>query len=257
MVGYTGPLFLSSTWNEFQVDARHDRYSDFGDATTGLAAYGLKFAPGWKAIVQASNAFKAPTFDELFYPYFGNPDLRAERARTFEVGIQFTGGATLARLSAFTTHTSNLIVFDPNLQLANNIARARVRGTELTGRTVIDGWQLTANLTYAEPVDADTGQRLLRRASRNGDLAVAKSFGHWRFAGDVQAAGPRFDSDILTFARTEVAGYSVVNLGLRYQLVKGTTVGVGVTNALDRRYALVDGYNTAGRVSLLTVEAKY
>jgi len=257
MAGYTGPLFLSSKWNEFQFDARHDRYSDFGDATTGLAAYGLKFAPGWKAIVQASSAFRAPSFNELYFPFFGNPDLKAERARTFEVGLQFGRDATLARLSAFTTRTSNLIVFDSNLFLANNIARARVRGAELTGRTVVDGWQLTANLTYAEPVDADTGQRLLRRASRNGDLAIAKSFGRWRLAGDFQAAGPRYDSDIVTFARTEVAGYGVLNLGVRYEMVKGALVGFGVTNALDRRYALVDGYHTAGRVSMMNVEARY
>ena len=257
MAGYTGPLFLPSRWNEFQFNARHDRYSDFGDSTTGLAAYGLKFAPGWKAIVQASNAFKAPTFNELYFPFFGNPDLKAERARTFEVGLQYAQDAMLVRVSAFTTHTRNLIVFDSNLMLANNVARARVKGIEMTGRMLVDGWQVTANLTYAEPVDADTGQRLLRRATRNGDIAVAKSYGRWRFSGDVQAAGPRADSDILTFSRTELAGYALVNLGVRYEVLRGTTVGLGVTNALDRRYALVDGFNTAGRVSMLSVATRY
>ncbi len=52
MAGYTGPLFLPA-FNEFQLNARHDRYSDFGDATTGLAAYGLKFAKDWKAIARS------------------------------------------------------------------------------------------------------------------------------------------------------------------------------------------------------------
>jgi vitamin B12 transporter len=257
MAGYTGPLFLPSSWNEFQFNARHDRYSDFGDATTGLAAYGLKFAPGWKAIVEASTAFKAPAFNELFFPFFGNPALQPERARSIEAGLQYAQDASLVRLSAFRTRTHDLIVFDPNLGLANNVDRARVTGVELTGRTVIDGWVLTANLTFARPVDEGTDQRLLRRATRNVDLAVAKSYGRWRFTGDVQAAGSRFDSDIITFDRTELAGYAVVNLGLNYEVARGTTVGIAVTNAFDRRYALVDGYNTAGRVSMLTLATRY
>jgi vitamin B12 transporter len=257
MAGYAGPLFLPARWNEFQFNGRHDRYSDFGDATTGLAAYGLKFAPGWKAIVQASTAFKAPAFNELFFPFFGNPDLKPERARSLEVGLQYAQDASLVRASLYRTKTHDLIVSDPTTFLANNIARARVTGLELTGHTVIDGWRLTANLTFAHPIDEDTGERLLRRANRNLGLAIAKSFGRWRFTGDLQAAGSRFDSDINTFSRTEVAGYGVANFGVRYQVVRGTTVGVAVTNAFDRRYALVDGYQTAGRVTTLSLAARY
>lgn len=257
MAGYIGPLFLSSNRNEFQFNARHDRYSDFGDATTGLAAYGLKFAPGWKAIVQGSTAFKAPTFNELYFPFYGNPALKAERARSVELGLQYAQGASLVRASLFRTRTHDLIVFDSNTFLANNIARAKVSGLELTGRTVIDGWMLSANLTFARPIDEDTRQVLLRRAIHNLGLAIAKSYGPWRFTGDVQAAGARFDSDINTFARTELSGYGVTNFGLRYQVIHGTTVGVAVTNAFDRRYALVDGYNTAGRVTTLSLDTRY
>ena len=257
MAGYIGPLFLPTSWNEFQFNARHDRYSDFGDATTGLAAYGLKFAPGWKAIVQASTAFKAPTFNELYFPFFGNPALKAERARSVELGLQYARDASLVRASLFRTRTRDLIVFDPNTFLANNIARAKVSGVEITGRTVIDGWTLSANLTFARPVDEDTRQLLLRRATRNLGLAVAKSYGSWRLTGDVQAAGARFDTDINTFSRTELAGYGVANFGLRYQVIRGTTVGVAVTNAFDRRYALVDGYNTAGRVTTVSLDTRY
>jgi vitamin B12 transporter len=257
MAGYTGPLVLPANWNEFQFNARHDRYSDFGDATTGLAAYGLKFAPGWKAIVQASTAFKAPTFNELYFPFFGNPALKAERARSAELGLQYAQDTSLVRASLFRTRTHDLIVFDPNIFLANNIARAKVSGVEITGRTVIDGWTLSANLTFARPVDEDTRQLLLRRATHNVGLAVAKSYGPWRLTGDLQAAGARFDTDINTFSRTELAGYGVANFGLRYEVIRGTTVGLAVTNAFDRRYTLVDGYNTAGRVTMVSLDTRY
>lgn len=257
MLGYLGPMFLSSSVNEFQFNLRHDDYSDFGLATTGLAAYGLKFAAGWKAIVQASTAFKAPAFNELYFPFFGNPDLKAERARNVEIGLQYAADATLVRVSAFRVRTHDLIVYDPMLFLANNVDRAKVTGVELTARTVIDGWKLSADLTFARPIDEGTRQVLLRRTTRNARVAVAKSFGPWRVSGDVSTAGRRFDSDIDTFARTTLGGYAVTNLGVRYALSKFVDVGAEVTNAFDRRYALVDGYNVPGRVALLSVGLTY
>ena len=257
MAGYVGPLFLPAGVNEFQLNARHDDYSDFGNATTGLAAYGLTFAPGWKAIVQASTAFKAPAFNELYFPFFGNPDLKPERARSVEVGLQYAADATVVRVTAFRVRTHDLIVYDPLLFLANNVDRAKVTGIELTARTVIDGWKLSADLTFARPIDETTRQVLLRRATRNARLAVAKSFGPWRVTADVQTAGRRNDTDVDTFARTSLGGYAVTNFGVRYAVTKNLTVGGTVTNAFDRRYALVDGYNVPGRVALATVAFAY
>ena len=257
MAGYAGPLLLPAVLNEFQFNARHDRYSDFGGATTGLAAYGLKFAPGWKAIVQASSAFKAPSFNELYFPFFGNPALKPERARSIEAGLQYAAGASFVRASLFRTRTRDLIVFDPLLSLANNVDRARVTGFELSARTMVDGWNISANLTLQRPLDEVTGERLLRRADRNLGLAVGKTFGRWRITADLQAAGSRFDSDINTFARTQLAGYSVANFGVRYEFLRGTMLGLAVTNAFDKRYTLVDGFNTAGRVANVSLSARY
>ena len=260
-VGYTGPLFLPAGVNEFQLNARRDRYSDFGGATTGLAAYGLTFAPGWKAIVQGSSAFKAPAFNELYFPFYGNPALKPERAHSLEAALQYAssnaGNGTLIRLSAFRTRTHDLIVYDPSLFTANNVARAKVDGVELTARTVVAGWTLIGSATFERPIDETSGQPLLRRANHNFGVSVAKSYGPFRFTGDMEAAGRRFDADILTFDRTVLAGYAVANFGVRYRVVKGLTAGVALTNAFDRRYALVDGYHTPGRVALLTVDARY
>ena len=257
MAGYTGALFLPVDANQFQFNARRDRYSDFGSATTGLAAYGYRFAPRWKAIAEASTAFKAPSFNELFFPFFGNPNLKPERARSIELGLQYAEGATTMRAALFRTRTRDLIVFDPALLSANNIARARATGLELSAQTVLDGWSLSGNLTLQRPVDEATGQRLLRRANRNFSVGVAKSFGRWRWSVDMQTAGPRFDSDINTFSRIELAGYAVTNLGLRYQIERATSVGVALSNAFDKRYALVDGFNTPGRVATVSVATRF
>ena len=61
----------------------------------------------------------------------------------------------------------------------------------------------------------------------------------------------------VSFAPTVVGGYGVVNFGASYDVGSHVRVAAAVTNALDRRYSLVDGYNTAGRVATVTVEGRY
>ena len=49
-----------------EPSVRHDDYSDVGTATTGLASYRYDFATHWSVGAQASTAFRAPSFQELY-----------------------------------------------------------------------------------------------------------------------------------------------------------------------------------------------
>jgi vitamin B12 transporter len=256
LAGYVG-RFGTDDAHRLQVNIRHDDYSDFGDADTGLAAYGYRFAADWKAIAQVSTAFRAPSFNDLYYPYYGNPKLKAERARSAELGLQYAKGKDSLRVSLFRTRIRDLIVYDPTIFIANNIARARVTGMELSGSTEWLGWELSANLTLQRPIDEISNQALLRRAHRNFNVAVAKAVGAWRFSAAAQDAGARYDSDINTFQRIELPSYTVADLGVRYTLNRDLTLGFSLTNAFDKHYYLVDGYNTAGRVATVSLAAKF
>ena len=253
MLGYVGDFDA----HRVQLNVRNDAYSDFEDANTALAAYGYRFASNWTAIAQASNAYKAPSFNDLYFPFFGNPRLKPEHARSIELGLQYARRKDYFRASLFRTRTRGLIVFDPTISAANNIDRARVSGIELTGGTTLAGWQLSANLTLQRAIDEKTDQALLRRAHRNFNMDIAKRFGPWRLGADVQAAGARYDFDINTFQRVRLPGYTLTNFSARYALDSRASIGVALTNAFDRRYRLVDGYNTAGRVGMVSLAANF
>lgn len=252
MAGYSG----NSGKHQGQLNLRHDRYSDFGDASTALAAYGYKFAPNWKATAQVSTAFKAPTFSDLYFPFFGNPALEPERARSIEAGLQYAHDKDFLRVALHRSQIDDLIVFDPAIGIANNVASARITGLELTGKTTWKEFELSGNLSLQRPVNTQTGQRLMRRASRTLNLGVARAVGPWRLGADLQASGPRFDSDINTFARTQLSGYGVVNLTASQVLNKNLTFGLALQNAFDKHYALVHGYKTPGRAALVTLAVK-
>jgi vitamin B12 transporter len=51
-----------------QLSLRRDDNSQFGDQTTGSASYGYQFTPEWRAHVSYGTAFRAPTFNELYFP---------------------------------------------------------------------------------------------------------------------------------------------------------------------------------------------
>ena len=85
--------------------------------------------------------FRAPTINQLFFPDFGNPDLKPEKSKGLDVAVDQTLFNDRVALSAgyFWTRYQNLIlaVFDPvgcNFTLfgfcAQNIGQSRAEGVE-------------------------------------------------------------------------------------------------------------------------------
>lgn len=231
--------------HSLQFSARNEDYSDFGASRTHYAGYGYDVTERWKLTAASSTAFRAPTFNEMFFPAFGNPNLRPERARSFEAGVQYAVAGQMLRLAAFHTRIVDLIGGFP----LTNINRATIDGIEASYGGTLWGLDLKAGLTMQDPIQhtAATHLQLVRRAKEFGSLSVAKSIGSWRVAGEMLASGRRFDNDIATFSRVELARYEVFNLMARYQLAKETALSLRLDNAFDKDYTLAHGFNTQRR----------
>jgi vitamin B12 transporter len=241
---------------ELQFNARHDQYSDFGGATTGLAGWSLGLAPGWRAVAQWSSAFRAPSFDDLHFPGGNNPALKPERARTGELGLRWAAGPARASLSLYRTRTDELIVFDPATFVPNNIGHAAVDGAELQAALTSGPWSLGGNLGLMRARDADTGQALVRRARYVARLAVAWTSSAWRVGAEWSRSGAREDFDINTNLRTQLAPYSLARLTLQRELAPHLAVRLRIENLFNAHYQLVDGYNTLPRMVLGGLEAR-
>jgi Outer membrane cobalamin receptor protein len=233
--------------HDFDLSLRHDRYSDFGGHGTGRAAYGYSLTPALKSYAAVATAFKAPTFNELYLPAWwgGNPDLKPERSRSAELGLNYAGGGQFFQAVLFANRTEDLIayVWPSNV----NIGEARNRGLELSWHGELAGMSARAALTLQNPEDADTGQALLRRAQRFGSFALSDRVGRLGWRAELIAAGPHPDVHVTTFARTRVPGYAALNLSADYALAPGWKLAGRVVNALDADYSLAHGYATPGR----------
>ncbi|WP_287497404.1 TonB-dependent receptor [Pandoraea sp. CB10b_02] len=233
--------------HQFQANVRRDQYSDFGGANSYWVGYGYNLTERWKFLANASDGFRAPTFNELFYPGYGNPNLQPERSISKELGVQFNGGGDLGlvKLVGFQTNYTNLIQSLPvSPYTASNVAKARVEGLELTytGRPVF-GVDVRASFTRQNPTDLDADKQLARRARQFGSIALSKTFfDRLTVGGDVFYSGERYDT-----GGQHLGAYTLVNLQARYKIDKSWYVSTHLDNVFNKNYQTAYGYNTLGR----------
>jgi vitamin B12 transporter len=232
---------------QVQFNLRQDRYSDFGTANTGLLGYGWSFADKWRATASISNAFKAPTFNDLYYPGYSNPDLRPERSQNREIGLRYAIVGQSFKTTYFDNRIRDLIASDSTFTTVINVNQAHIYGQELSYSGELGNISLDANATWQNPRDTVTGQLLLRRAKQFANISVKQHIGAWEAGGELQYSGARQDVNISTSAPVTLPGYSVLDLNVRYQMDKTVIIKARIENLFNREYMLVDGYNTLGR----------
>lgn len=249
--GYLGRIGRHS----LQLNARRDDYSDFGSASTHFAGYGFDLTDDWRLTASSSNAFRAPTFQDLF-GFGGNAALRPEKSRTSELGVQWANGPHRLRVVAFDTKYEDAITFDLATFTVRNVRKASVQGFETSYSGKIGEFDLRAALTVQDPIEQEPNAQALqaiRRAKAFGSLSAFRSFGALRLGGEILSSGSRPDGNIATFARLREAGHTLVNLTARYQFDKNLYVAAKLENALGEKYQLVHGFNTPGRGVFLTM----
>ncbi len=240
-----------------EANVRRDDNSQFGTPTSGSLAYGLRFAPDAKIRAAYGKAFHAPSFNDLYFPGFGNPDLRPEVARNREIGVDYQVRGQRFSATYFDNGISGLIVFvfDPVTFEGKpiNVARARIRGIEMSWQARWLDTAIQARLTVQDPKSEDTGFQLQRRAKRHGSIVAARDFGAWHVGAEMLASGARFDSPSEAPA-TRLGGYAVVNLTLARRLSPAWAVELRWNNVANRDYELVQGFNTPGSNAMLSLK---
>ncbi len=232
-----------------EASARHDDDSQFGGHATGKLGYGYKLAPQWRASASVGTAFKAPSFNDLYYPlsfgFSGNPDLKPERARSAELALRHDGGALQGGVVLFDSRVHDLIAVDPTFTTVINVNRARIRGVTLDASWRSDVWTARGEFTHQDAEDADTGARLVRRARQYGSASLGVVLGPWRGGVEWVVSGERFGA-ASNSAASRMGGYGLVNLNASWAVTPRWTVAARLNNVADRKYELVQGYNTPG-----------
>ena len=244
-----------------QLAARRDDDDQFGGKTTGSALWGRDLTGALRLTASYGTAYKAPSFNDLYFPGYGNPNLTPETSRSVEVGLRGTHGTARWGVQAFETRVDDLIAYDATLVDAahpfgqpNNIDQARIRGVEATGNATLAGWDVQAALTWLDPRNRSAGfnedNLLPRRARRTGRVDLDRSFGAFSVGGSVFASGDRYDDP---GNATRLGGYALLDLRAGWAFHRDWSLQAGVANVADRDYETAAYYRQPGRAYTLTL----
>ncbi|MBK1722768.1 TonB-dependent vitamin B12 receptor [Thiocystis violacea] len=250
--GHFGPTDL-------KLSLRQDDNQQFGTHATGNAAAGYRLDGGTQVSLSYGTAFKAPSFNDLYYPDYGSPDLEPEQSRSLELGLN--GVLPLgARLDGtwdvrlYETQIDDLIAYDAASRAAANIREARIRGIEASGAIRYADWKVSSNLTLLDPENrssgANQGNLLPRRPEQSLEIDVERQFARWSAGASLFIAGRRFDDLANT---TRLDSYALLDLRVEYAVNPALKVQARIENTFDEDYETAYLYNRPGRSFYLTL----
>lgn len=243
---------------DWVLGVRHDDNEQFGGEWTGNVGLGYSFGPPLRLTTGWGRGFKAPSFNDLFFPDFGACefvpigacDLDPESSESAELGASGTIGPVAWSLNGYYTEIDDLIAFrpDPTSRFgirAANVDEARILGLEAVASTQILGWDVAANLSLIDPENRGEGPNkgnvLPRRAEQMFRFDLDRGlFERFRVGLTIYGEGRRFD-DLGNTRR--LAGYVLVDLRAGVELYKGLFLEGKVGNLLDKEYETADFFN--------------
>ena len=250
LVGWKGQIGEHA----LQADVREDRNSQFGHHTTAQLGWGWQLAQDWRLRAAWGSAFHAPTFNTLYYPGFGNPDLKPEKSDSFELGLDGKLAGLELGATVFDNRIRDLIDYAPPDYLPANVNKARITGLSLkAGGALIDrDTRFKANLTWQDPKNDETDQLLRRRARVFGGLHLTHNAGPAQIGTDFSWVSRRFDSADQS-AGSAMGAYGLVAVFGSWAFTPEWRLEARVNNLGDKHYTTAQGYSAPGREGQVTL----
>jgi len=249
------------------ANIRHDHDDSYGGHTTYRIAPAY-IVPGTETKLKASygTGFKAPTLAELFIDYrpgfnfFGNPDLKPEESRGWDIGFEQPLFDKRLQLGAtwFQNDIENLIVTNAARNSYANVGKAETKGVEaFAALQISEQLRVRGDYTFTLAKDEIARQELLRRPRHKASGTVTWTpMEKLSLSATLIYLGPWVDGNRdFSVSRLKAKGAALVNLAAEYKATDRVTVFGRVDNLFDKRWEnpvgfLVPGFGAFGGVKV-------
>lgn len=258
------------SWNRLDLTGgvRVEDNTTFGTRANPKLSVSLRLQPTTRLRFNAGTGIKEPNFIENFSEsrfFLGNPDLLAERSRSWEVGVEqsFWRDRVTTDLAWFDNRFQNLIelIRQPDgSSKFQNIGRTLARGLEFRTRARVQHTFVQANYTYLDGHIQQSNQAsfpfrpgdpLLRRPRHSGDVNATWNEPKWSAFWSTRYVGRRADSDFFTFSPPNSlrsnSYYTSSDASFTYHFARQVSAFIRLENIFDRSYQEVLGYQALGR----------
>ncbi|MFE0015995.1 TonB-dependent receptor domain-containing protein [Mesorhizobium sp. NPDC059054] len=239
----------SLSYEALTVDSgiRYDHNGQFGGATTYNVGASYEILPDLTLRSSYTTGFRAPSFNELYYPNYSNPNLKPEKSKSYEVGLSWQAGAdTNLDVAFYQTWLTDAIASNPPTYLPFNVAKARITGFEaVLAHRFSTEWSGKVSVDIREPLNQDTGKYIPYRdrlkaaaevtysPTEQLDLTTRVLYGAARYANAANTV--------------KLPDYVTVDFTALYALDAASQVKFAVENLFDADYSTVADYRAPGR----------
>jgi vitamin B12 transporter len=219
---------------------------------TGNVAVAYAITPIYTARLSYGNAFRLPTFNDLYYPGYANPNLLPERSDTIEAALDASTSFGTFTAAVYDTRVHDLISYNSATFLPVNIGRAHIQGIDLSYKgTIGKSTPVSLAIGILNPQDVTDQTWLNRRPRQTVSLSVDHTWDEFHLHAlstgvSLLYGGSTFDDQANTIY---LPSYTTVALRAAYKVNSHLTVSANLSNLFNRQYATAYGYNTLGRTA--------
>ena len=232
----------------------------------------LTLTEGLYLVAFARRAYRVPTFNELYYPGYGNTELKPEDAWLTDIGLDWVrsfGSWTLkARADGFHNHLTNKIISapseDPMVWLPYNVGKVKAYGADLLAGVeyAFDDWKAGFSARYGwqkaldKTPDSYTFDQQIPYVARHTLVLTADAgWKGWALGAIFNLRRGRRDGT------GEMPDWNTLDLtaGKEFSIGDGMTLGLkaAARNLLDCRYDIIRDYPMPGRSFLGGIEFRF
>ena len=217
------------------------------------------------AIAGINTGFKAPTLYEMYgadnFGYTGNPNLKEETAKTYELGIvtedisewsEFTSKSTL-----FYTEITDQINYNNSTYTNDVTGKTKIQGWDYSSKFTIDNSSLNMGVMYVSAQDSSNTQMTRRpwlTANIGLDHEINEQLDVWI---DWQYYGKHRDVHPTNFSIVDRDHQHYTNIGAEYSINENLIVDLSVNNVTDLKFERPYGYAQPGREISLSVSYNF
>lgn len=252
---FLGYVLASNTFDA-QANIRFDDNSQYGDETTYNLGGAYHISPNLRVGAGYAKGFRAPTFNDLYYPGSGNANLTPETSDNYEAFVEYDTLLQSTRLTGYNNKVDDLIGYvskpttdNPFAGNSENVNKAKIKGVSLTSDWVIDDYLFGGHYDYQQAKDssggANDGNFLAIRPEHKGLVYVGYRLSSLDMRAEYEHVGDYYSNPANAESQL-VDNYGLLNISGNYQLSPHLSMTARINNLTNKKYITLPGYNTDG-----------
>ncbi|MFT0771239.1 TonB-dependent receptor plug domain-containing protein [Psychrobacter aquimaris] len=236
---------LADTYYDLQANYRVDDNSQYGNESTYNIGAAIRPLKGVRIGTSYATGFRAPTFNDLYFPGYENPNLKPETTKNTEIFVEYVTDNQLSRLTGYHTDAENLIAS------GENIGEAKIKGLSLTSDWQINSFLFGFGYNYLDAEDRNPikpafgestyGNYLVYRPKNSGSIYVGYQQPKFDVRLEAKYTDERFSDAANT---TKLDDYTLLNLSGSVYITPNLRANLRIDNITDEDYTLSNQFGT-------------